>query len=372
MYMILSKKGFLDSLSIGSLFAGGKIAATSNIKLKVKGGTLSVVSTDGNNFISQKMDGSVESDGDMAFCIEPGPLLGYVKSITDESITIDVSDGHAVIKHSNGKIELPVFSGDELVGKVAEQDMKSIEVDSEMLCKWIGNGSRMLTKDILRPILNGVYIYKQGCELGCCANNMIAMYHAHCNISSDGDVDDFGFVIDSACLKAISTAFATPGKLTMRVGKRSAIIKNAVTTMSCALIEGTYPNFKSVINKSVGKSHICFDRNEFVLSLGRCSFGMDIRGTVLLESNESGHVDISCSDMDMGKSASETIKADVLEGTSISFSYGYIKTIMSCLGGDEAHMSIAGDNLPVIISDADGDGNEIYVLMPVLFNCPYK
>lgn len=361
--MILFKKNFIDALTIGSQFVSNKVGAVRNVKIKVKSGCLSVVSTDGNNFISKKMEGLLD-DADVTFCIEPQPLLSYVKSIDDERFSIDIKQGEASIKHASGEMVLPIESEESFVVKKNEPSTISIQMEAARLLDWLRCCRSFIAKDLLRPSLNGLYLYKDGNEIGCCATDCMCMFHDKYEYSGD-EAENFGFVIDQACIKTLSETFSKSDSLTVRVAKNSATFKDDTATVLCTFIEGRYPNFKSVIGNGSGTNDITFNCKEFLDAVDRCALCIGASAYVLIQAHEQQYLSLTGKDLDFNKSVNENINAKTQDDIRIAFKYGKLRSILAELGKDEVCISVTSYDKPAFFRKLPYEGNKIFILMPV-------
>ena len=171
----LNKKDFVKSLQIGGSFAGKSkvLPILECVKLKRKGNTGFIISTDNENAISKMF--SFESDGmDFSFCVNYKDLLSYVKLIKDETFTIEYRPSEStqiVISHTKGSTELPVQDATVFPQLKKGGEEKEFTVDAALLNNWIVDGSKFVANDELRPVMNGIFFYFEKGKFGFCASD---------------------------------------------------------------------------------------------------------------------------------------------------------------------------------------------------------
>lgn len=365
MKILLEKNKFVKALTIGASFAGKNklVPALANVKMKIKETSLSIVSSDGQNFISRKMMDGVSADGEMSFCIDPWPVLNYVKALPGDEIELHVDGDKADICHANGSFVVTVDSGANFPSRSSESGSMDVSMSSQTLCRWIAKSKDFVGKDTLRPVMNGIYLYKRGEEIGCCATDGNRLYNDHF-VSEAGD--DFGFILDASCFKAISDSLAGSGDITVSIGKSTVMFKSADTSLMCALLEGRYPNFKSVIGDGKGAVDVFVDRKSFSNALARCSMGAEATTPVVtLEFSADGKMSLASSDQMMGKGVTEYVNVDTQGDMRISFNLATLRLIVNEMESDEVCMSFTAPTKPCFLSNWSVKDNQLYLLMPM-------
>lgn len=366
MKIVLNKEGFVNALTIGSVFAGKNKALhiLDNVKIKVTKGQLNVVSSDGENYISRKMTDGVDTEEDITFCIEPFAVLSYVKSLNNESIELDVQDGQIEIVHESGGFKIPTVKSDDFPRRKSETGTIDMAVSATTLRRWFLDGKDFTTtNEQLRPILNGIHLYKNGDEIGCCASDGYSLFTD--NLQDSSINDDFAVTIDSRCFKPIADAFASAGTIDMKIGNLSVVMKSVDTTMMCALQEGRYPNFKSVIGSATGFIKVYVNKKDMICALNRCSLGANMLNYVELTIKD-GNVELLSSDNDYNKGVKEIVKAEtVVDGEfHISFKINILMKILGKINSDSLYMCMNKSVTPCFIKDWPDPTNALYMLMP--------
>lgn len=366
MKILLEKDKFVKALTIGASFAGKNklLPALANVKIKVKGTSLGIVSSDGHNFINRKMHDGVSADGEMSFCINPWPVLNYVKALPGDEIELRVDGGKADICHANGSFVVAIDSGADFPSRSSGSGSISVLMSSQTLCRWISKSKEFVGKDALRPVMSGMYLYKSGNEVGCCATDGSRLYNDHF-VSAVGD--DFGFILDASCFKPISDSFLGSGEITASIGDSTAMFKSADTSLMCALVVGRYPNFKSVIGDGKGTVDVFVDRKLLSNALARCTMAAEtLMPVVTLAFSPDGKMSLTSSDQMMGKDVTEYVSVDTQGEMRVSFNLATLRVIVNELECDEVCMSLTSPERPCFVTNWSAKDNQIYLLMPML------
>lgn len=370
MKILLNKKNFINALSIGSVFTGkNKVMPILNdVKIKIKPGMLSVVSSDGDNYISRKMTEGVDTDGEITFCVEPFSILSYIKSLDMETIQLDVDKNQVEIIHENGNFTTHIEDSNNFVNKKMESDTLDVNMNATMVRSWFTDGKDFtMVNDNLRPVLNGLYIYKQGNEIGCCATDSYTLFTDY--FQDEACDNDFAVIVNSSCFKPIIDAFTNTDNIEMKIGKSSMVLKSADTTIMCALQEGNYPNFKKIISSSYCPIQVCTDKKELIKALNRCTLGANALGYVKITVND-GNIELLSLDEDFNKGVSETLQAETVisETFNIYFKIDKLLKILGKINSDKVMLSMKQNTSPCFIKEWPDPTNAIYMLMPFNVN----
>lgn len=366
MKIVLNRDKFVNALTIGSMFAGDKVVmpVLENVKIKVRTDFLSVVSSDSMNCISRKMTDGVETDGEMSFCIRPTEVLAYIKSLRSEPVELRVDGGEAEIWREEGSFKIPVFPDSDFPVRKTDSDAIKIQLGASCVREWVSKGRNFVAKAQLRPVLNGILLYKKGNEMGVCATDGCQLYTD--SMEDLSGCGDFAVIIDVVCFKPIIDAFADAESVEMSVGESSVMLKSANTSLLCALVEGRYPNFKSVIGTVDGKVKVYADRKELTAALKRCQLGASISDYVIL-TVENGRIVLNSVDMDFNKSVTESMDAEteVWGDFSIAFKIQNVLNVLGNMESEQVFLCMNSKTKPCFIREWPDPTNKLFLIMPM-------
>lgn len=364
MKIVLDRKGFVGALSIGGAFAGRNriVPIFEKVKIKVSNGALSVISSDGDNYVNRRMMSGVDADGDASFCVSLHDTMSYVKSLGDDIVELDVLGGDLVIRGESGEFKMHCDDGDKFPTRGKETDSARLRIPSNPFVEWVDDARRFVSSDTLRPVMCGVNVYRQGSEFGVCATDGISLFTASVDDAQSGD--DFSVTLDQRCLKTLRDSFlCDDGSLDLMIGKSSVTIKSLDTTLLCALSEGRFPNFKSLLSGDSGEARAVVPRKSLIDSLRRCQVGSSL-GYVSM-SLKDGAILLESVDVDMGKRVTESVAAQTSGSIDISFKLSSIIDIIDTLGGETVSLSMECESKPCFFREDPCVCDKIAMLMPV-------
>ena len=361
----VEKKTFLKALQIGGAFAGNNklLPILDCVKLRVKNSSLTIVSSDSENAISH-VTSLISQDEENAFCVIYKDLISYVKLIPSESFSIE-TDGKSSVQviHEKGKIELPFFPAD--VFPVIKPDEESVELSlsSALLNNWIVDGRKFVGNNDLRPIMNGLYIYGNNGEVGCCATDGNSLFTDY--IDMDG-ISDFNFIINPHAFNAICNAISESDTVKLRIGVKNAMFSVNGTSIIIRGIEGKYPNFKGVLPTD-SKMEVNINTKDFVSSLNRCRISANQIEAVRL-SIDGMTANVSCDDIDFNKKASETIMVSANGVIKICFKVSYLLNILNSISTNNTIMNMNGGSYAAVFREDDEENRKKWLLMPMQYS----
>lgn len=361
----VGKKEFVKALQIGGALAGNNRALPISdcVKIKVANGEVKFTSTDGANAITKKMDGNVECDCEGIFCISAKDLLSYAKLIRDDDFCIDATDGRAVVTHSRGNMEMPVYNVNEFpILRLGEVDAV-FDMRTDILRKWVLKAQSFASTDDLRMILCGMYLYKEGSEIGCCSTDSSCLY-TDSYVSDADEASDFGIVINRSSFKSIIEAI--DGQYAkISISKRNVMFSSNGTFILSKLAEGRYPNFRSVIPKDTPVK-VNISKKELLESLTRAQIAASKASLLSKFAFQGSNLIISCSDFDLCKKSEENICIDGAADVEIGFKMSNLLMIINSIQTERVKMEMSDGTHAVIFSEMGGNEREIMLQMPML------
>lgn len=365
MKITFEKKDLLKGLKIGGSLAGKSkvLPILDCVKVKIKGMTASFVSSDNENAISQKMP-ILESEGDCQFCVPLASFMSYVKLIAGDKVDIIYSDNTIEVKHEKGSIEFPVQSADEFPVISPDKDGEEIIVDPAYVYNFITEGQKFTANDDLRPVMNGIYIYQEGGNIGCCATDGNSLFT---NEESSSYQYNYNFVVDKNAFKAICESISDKNELRMRVGKRNVMFVTEDCSIVSRLQDGRFPNFKSVIPHN-NDIEIKLNCKELINAVNRCAIAAN-KSTNLVKLYIDGFtLEISCEDIDFNTKSKETIMIDGTQKARIGFNYSKLMNILTSIITDNVVISMKNESSAAIFRNDSENDKRIYLLMPMMLN----
>lgn len=364
MRLTLNKKEFIKALQIGGMFAGSykELPILDCVKIKVSGDKMNIVSTDNENEISKKVF-EVESDMDETFCVNMKDFSSYIKLIKSDSFCIKVDNGNAEIIHENGSFSLPVYSDDDFPIMKLDEDVIEFSMSAPLLNNWISDGKLFVANDELRPVMNGLYVYSENGNLGCCASDGNVLFTDNVNVEG---LPEFRFVLNNNAFNPVCDAIYDVDEVKIKVGQRNVMFVSESVSVIARLQEGRYPNFSSVIPKDNGIV-VKANRKDMINAITRCSIGANQSSMLAKVSVDGMGMEISCEDIDFNRKAKEYLAVESNGNITIGFKSSLLIDILNSITTENAVIKMKEPSIAAVFTE-DSENEKIYLLMPMLIN----
>lgn len=365
----INKKKFIESLLIGGTYAGNAKALPilDCVKIKVKNGSINIISSDNENAIGKKCE-IVSSDFEGDFCVGYKSLMQYVKLVSGENVELILNDDMSIlsIKHKKGSLELPIQNADEFPISKMDKDCVEVNIDSATINNWLVDAQNYVANDELRPVMNGVYIYREKGEIGCAASDG---YKLFCDKAQD-EGEDFNFIAGLKAIKGICNAAKTSDTLKLSVGSKSVSVSGDGLTVIFRLIEGRYVNFRMVIPDNC-PIQVVADRKEMIDCVSRCSVGASQASSLIKVQIEGMTMKLSAEDIDFSVKAKEEMMVSTNGDITIGFKATFLLNILNTIQTDEVLIEMTDCSRAALFREyknGEVSSNKTCLLMPMLLN----
>ena len=362
MKLELNKKDFLKALQTGGMFAGSckTLPILDCVKIKVSGDKINIVSTDNENAISKRIT-DVKSDEDGTFCVNMKDFSSYIKLIKSDNFYITVENNIAEIKHENGSFSLPVYGDDDFPTMKPDNDSVEFSMDAALLNNWIADGRSFVANDELRPAMNGLYLYSENGEIGCCASDGHALFTDKVTIEG---LPEFRFILNKNAFKPVCDAISDVENLVIKVGQRNVMFVAGGTSVIARQIEGRYVNFKAVCPKD-NSIEVKVDRKEMLNAITRSSVSASKASMLTRMKVDGFNLEISSEDLDFNKEAREYLTVEANGNIVIGFKASLLIEILNSITTDNVVITMKDPTKAAILKEEENN-NKIFLLMPCL------
>ena len=248
-------------------------------------------------------------------------LLDTLKEFSDEPLTFEINDeSYAMtIKSQSGVYNFIGLNADEFPKmRSLEESSSSITIPASTLNTGIATTSFATSDDELRPVMGGIYFditTEDTTFVATDGHKLVRIKTQSCK----GD-SNTSFILPkkpTALLKAILPKETS--NVQIQFDSKNIYFTLSNYQMICRLIEGTYPNYNSVIPVN-NPNKATIDRSNFLNAMRRISvYANQSTNLVKLEFDE-GKIVISAQDFDFSISATETIACSY-EGEPMSIGF---------------------------------------------------
>lgn len=366
MKVIVNRKDFLQSLSLGSSFSGKNkaLAALDYTRLVFNGNVCRITSNDGEMAITTTYILKDAMVGEDTMYVEAKTLINALKSIKEDELTIGFEEKSCVVKHSRGVFNVPYGDVDTYPIPQMDKDSTNLSVESETLFNWLKEARQFVADDQLRPVMNGVYLYVRDNQIGVCASDGHKLYADSKPYNSDAMVDA---ILSSKAISTLLDTINNTENTTIFFGERNVAFKAGNTSIMCRKIDGRYPNFKSVIPSTYKFSVEC-NKEDFVESISRCLIMANQSSLIRMKVNTDTSMELVAEDIDFSRKGQEfvdvennTLKNGHLE---IGFKGTFANICMSAISSDKVRFELTDATRAIVMKDLDNEDKTL-LLMPM-------
>ena len=369
----------LSSTAISNkLFALAKVINSKNslpvladFVFKTEGNVLFITTSDGENTMSTTLELS-ECDANDSFAIENHNLLEAVKGFSEQPLTFDVDNNSKNVKiiYQNGQFSLPIDEADNFPKPQKVSDMApSISLSSALLAENITRSVFATAQDELRPVMNGIYfcISSEGLVVVATDGHKLVRNRIF-DIKSE---QESSFILPKKPALLLKNMLAKDDSIvSMKFDNANAEVVFGDTRLVCRLIEGRYPNYKSVIPQN-NPNTMTIDRDTLLGALKRVQpFANDT--SKLVRFRIDSHVlQLDAEDFDFSKTATERMSCEY-DGTpmSIGFKGNSFIEVLNNIEESEVALKLSDPSRAGIVVPSVQQENQdlLMLLMPMLLN----
>lgn len=370
MKFIVSSSELLQRLQIVGKAIASKSALPilDNFLFSIEGQTLTITGADTEARIVTRMSITNE-DNDGSIAIPGGKLIEYLKLLPEQPVTFIISDdNHAIqIVTASGKNnQTGLGTSDYPEAQVVDpNDNKSLEINADALSVGLGKTLFATGNDELRPIMNGILFDFENEQMTFVATDS----HKLARLTRTDVRAGFeaSFVLNkrsAALLKNIITK--DDNMIRVEFDPKIVIFTTANYSLTCRLLEGRYPQYRSVIPTDNPYS-VMANRADLLNAICRVSPFADGSSLAKFELR-SNSLSVATQDLDFSCSAFETVPCQY-EGQemSIGFKGQFFTDILSNMDAPDIIIRLSDPSRAGIIVPAVNKDNEdeLMLLMPM-------
>ena len=367
MQIEVNRKEFISALNVGGSMAGKTktIPALDYAKITVKGTSMVISSFDTEVAVTKRFS-IAESSENAVFCVNPKDLNNVLKSIKDENVVIKLESDTLVVSHAKGKVSLPVIDANDFPAPSKDDNATKVSMSSEMLFAWFKEGKNFVSNDEIRPIMNGVYLYVCGHEIGVASSDAHRLFH-DCEGYLGGDDVNVNASITSNAIDSIMSVINGTSETDVFFGEKNTVFKTDDAMVTCRKIEGRFPDFKRIIREE-SPIMVRVDKAEILDSVSRvCLVADSTQRLVKIFIKGDGKIVVTGCDLGFNKSGEETVVCEIASGEDLTIGVKGM-SFHQCLGSIESDYVNIGfeDAKKSIVMTCDNNPRRRVVLMPVM------
>lgn len=365
----ISKSELLSRLSAVSKIISSKpsLPIMENVLLVIKDGTVQLSAVDYQGRINTTIDG-ILSDTDISICITQKLLIDALKSLPEQPITISIDDKLGItIKYKGGKFEMTGISPEEFPKEKEIGDTTRLSLSSKVLLNGIDKTSFCAASDELRPIMTSVYIDIIEGQINFVSSDGHKL--ALLELRDESMTEEIRFALPLK-IATILKGLIKPSEesINIFIGGNSARFEYGSDSVVATLLEGNYPNYRSVIPQNNDKV-LSIGKPDFIGALKRVSVFSNQSSSLVKLELSNDHIKLSAQDIDFSVAADETISCEYNnDSMAIGFKGHFLTELISAIPTSNLQMSFSDPSRATLITPVDEESGDslTYLLMPMM------
>lgn len=337
----------------------------------IQGTTLTITASDNDTTLTAKAELN-ECDSDVRFAVNAKTLQDAIKEIPDQPLEcyLNTESYELTVEYQNGQYKLMGQSAEEYpTPAISDETRLEFDLECQKLVPSITRCMIAAANDTLRPQLNTICfdIHSQEVSLVSSNGNQLALTKlAMPELNAEGS-----YLLGTRPASLLKGMLAkAEGNVHFSIGQRTAIVHTEEYSLTSRLVEGRFPNYRSVIPQD-NPNIVTVNRLALVSALRRVLVFANAQAVLVKFRLGSNTMNISSQDIDFGKSAEENMLCDYM-GTPmrIAFKGSVLLDLINNIEGDDITLKLSDPSRAGLIVPAkQKEGEEVLMLiMPSVFN----
>lgn len=350
-----------------ALNAKNTLPIMTNFLFVVEGDTLTITASDQEVTITSSLHINNE-DTNGRFALADGKLTEYLKRLPEQPVTISVNDENYAISIStmlgnNNQVGCSAADYPEMA-KLNPDEVRTLNINSGTLLTTIAKVLFATSNDELRPIMGGILfdITPEYTTFVATDSHKLARY-TRADVKSDTEAS---FILNKRPAALLKNMLGKDDDVKIEFDYKNAIFTMPNYVMICRLLEGKYPNYKSVI-PSANPYRVIINRTDMLNAINRVSLFADTSSLVRLDITASA-THVLAEDLDFSCSASEEIPCQYNgNDMSIGFKSDFLSDILSNMSCEEIMIDLSDPSRAGLIMPSEKSENEdeLMLIMPM-------
>lgn len=337
----------------------------------IQGTTLTITASDNDTTLTAKAELN-ECDSDVRFAVNAKTLQDAIKEIPDQPLEcyLNTESYELTVEYQNGQYKLMGQSAEEYpTPAISDETRLEFDLECQKLVPSITRCMIAAANDTLRPQLNTICfdIHSQEVSLVSSNGNQLALTKlAMPELNAEGS-----YLLGTRPASLLKGMLAkAEGNVHFSIGQRTAIVHTEEYLLTSRLVEGRFPNYRSVIPQD-NPNIVTVNRLALVSALRRVLVFANAQAVLVKFRLGPNTMNISSQDIDFGKSAEENMLCDYM-GTPmrIAFKGSVLLDLINNIEGDDITLKLSDPSRAGLIVPAkQKEGEEVLMLiMPSVFN----
>jgi DNA polymerase III subunit beta len=331
----------------------------SGLLITAEDGKLTICSTDLEMSIKAEIGAEIEEGGST---VVSGRLLGdVVKSLAPGKIEIQTGEKFLSVKATGGEFRIREMMPEDFPHIPSWEGSPTIKSTGGDFMLAVQQTSKASSSDEKRPVLTGTLVEKNinDSSLKLVATDSYRLAWKETEVS--GDLSEWeDCIIPSKTMNEVARlAGGNDADVEVKMQDKQVMFKVGDLTISSRLIEGQFPNYKTLVPKGE-KTTIKIEKEVLAAAVKRALiFGHNMRLGVY-----SDHLRITTETPEVGDSQEEIAAEVTGEEMEIGFNGAYLIDGLAGVEGEKVEMRLDDPQKPALVRTEDSDKYN-YILMPV-------
>lgn len=335
-----------------------------NIVINIEGNVMTLTATDLDTTIETKI--SIQSEGQLNYCVPAKILLSTVQSCKGEIISLSFKD-KLTIKTDSGVYYIPISSADDFP-KPKKNLRKSTEVILDYFAKGLSNTLFAVSKDELKHGMTGVYCQIKKDSLIFAATNAIVL--AEYKITGLEHDSELSFILRPNVCKIITSLEERAIKISIDDDSSQIVLQLSDSVIITRCIDARFPSYESLIPKDY-LVKLNLNKDELLGCVKRVikySPTSSFLGKFTFNALNST---VSTDNQDEMIEATENFTTSMQEGNrviNIGLNLQIMQTLLSSIKYNELSFFMTNDSRAILIKPSPVTENESYIIlqMPIM------
>jgi DNA polymerase-3 subunit beta len=237
---------------------------------------------------------------------------------------------------------------------------KSLKLEQSVLADLLKKTAYAASADETRYVLNGVHMTWKGDKLTVVSTDGRRLALVEQDIEAHKGIE-VEFTIPTKAVAELQRLLGDKGQVNLAVSENQMVAQFDSTTLTCRLVEGTYPNYRQVI-PSEAKERVALERELFLAALHRASLLVSEKTQSVKLNFSKNKLTITATTPEVGE-AQETMDVNYKsKDLSIGFNAQYLMDPLRILDADEVFLELTDEISPGVLKI---NAPFLYVLMPM-------
>jgi len=331
-----------------------------NVRMLVSPEGATLLATDLEVAIRYRLDlDEVEEGGDVL--LPAGKVLRILRESESTSVTFKTDAQGVEIISGNGRFKVLSEDPEEFPVVPSFDDSTAFSLDKAPFQALIRKTSFATAKERTRFAFNGVRFEVEGDEARMIATDGKRMAVKVLPIENPDELN-IGRIIPTKGLLTFDRVLTDDeGQVRISLQDKQVIIKAGQTEVSSRLVEGMFPNFRTVIPKETPFS-ARFQINELRSALRRSAILTNDESKSVRMTFNDGQVILSSRAIDVGEAEIEVEAECEGKPFDVAFNPDYLIDGLKVMDAESVTLKLSGRDTAALL---DGEENFTYVIMPV-------